>query len=73
MVYASTRWSILNYDRDALADYPFWFAYYGDTVSYRFDFAIWQYTSTGKVPGIEGDVDLNIMVDPSVIKKNDSN
>ncbi len=69
MVYASTRWSILNYDRDALADYPFWFAYYGDTVSYRFDFDIWQYTSTGKVPGIEGDVDLNIMVDTSVIEK----
>lgn len=63
MVYASTRWSIMNYDRDALSEYPFWFAFYGDKVSYRFDFDIWQYTSTGKVPGIEGDVDLNIMLD----------
>lgn len=63
MVYASTRWSILNYDRDALAKYPFWFAYYGDTVSYRYDFDIWQYTSEGTVPGIEGGVDLDIMLD----------
>lgn len=62
MVYASTRWSILNYDRDALSKYPFWFAYYGEKVSYRFDFDIWQYTSSGTVPGIKGDVDLDIML-----------
>ncbi|MBO7632368.1 MAG: glycoside hydrolase family 25 protein [Lachnospiraceae bacterium] len=68
MVYASTRWSILNYDRDALAKYPFWFAYYGEKVSYRYDFAIWQYTSEGTVPGIEGNVDLDIMLDFSVKK-----
>ena len=62
MVYASTRWSIMNYDRDELAKYPFWFAFYGEKVSYRFDFCIWQYTSEGKVPGITGDVDLDIML-----------
>lgn len=62
MVYASTRWSIMNYDRDELSKYPFWFAFYGEKVSYRFDFCIWQYTSEGKVPGITGDVDLDIML-----------
>ncbi|MBO4697411.1 MAG: glycoside hydrolase family 25 protein [Lachnospiraceae bacterium] len=62
MVYASTRWSIMSYDRDELAKYPFWFAFYGEKVSYRFDFCIWQYTSEGKVPGITGDVDLDIML-----------
>ena len=69
MVYSSLRWSIMSYDRDALADYPFWFAYYGERTSYRFDFAIWQYTSEGTVPGITGDVDLDVMLDYSVIKQ----
>ncbi len=60
MVYASTRWSIMNIDRDALAEYPFWFAYYGDTVSYRYDFQVWQYSASGKVPGVSGDCDMNL-------------
>lgn len=25
-----------------------------------YDFSVWQYTSTGKVDGIKGDVDLNV-------------
>ena len=69
MVYSSLRWSIMRYDRDAVADYPFWFAYYGERSSYRFDYAIWQYTSEGSVPGITGEVDLDMMLDYSVIKK----
>lgn len=62
MVYASTRWSIMNIDRDELADYPFWFAYYGDTVSYRYDFEIWQYSASGTVPGVKGDCDMNLLL-----------
>ncbi len=62
MVYASTRWSIMNIDRDELADYPFWFAYYGDTVSYRYDFEIWQYSASGTVPGVRGDCDMNLLL-----------
>ncbi len=60
MVYASTRWSIMNIDRDELAGYPFWFAYYGDTVSYRYDFQIWQYSASGKVSGVNGNCDMNL-------------
>ena len=33
------------------------------------DYAIWQYTSEGSVPGITGEVDLDMMLDYSVIKK----
>ena len=64
MLYSSTRWSILNVNRDELADYPFWFAYYGDKPTYRFDFNIWQYTSEGTVPGIKGDCDLDLWLKP---------
>ena len=68
MIYASTKWSIMNYDRDELAKYPFWFAFWGEKVAYRFEFAVWQYTDDGHVPGIEGHVDLDIMLCDPVMK-----
>lgn len=64
MLYSSTRWSILSVNRDELADYPFWYAYYGKDVTYRYDFNIWQYTSTGTVPGVKGSCDLDIWLKP---------
>ena len=43
-----------------LQDYPFWLAYFNETLDtdYRVDY--WQYSYTGKVPGIDADVDLNL-------------
>ena len=50
--------------------YAFWYARYTDTFDGT-DCGIWQYTSTGRVPGISGNVDLDLAyVDyPSVIRK----
>lgn len=50
--------------------YAFWYARYSSQ-SDGTDCGIWQYTSTGSVPGVSGNVDLDIgYVDyPSVIKK----
>ena len=45
-----------------LEDYPFWLAYYSDRMTYPYRFEMWQYTCTGRVPGIQGDVDINIML-----------
>ena len=64
MLYSSTRWSILNVNRDELADYPFLFAYSAATVTYRYDFNIWQYTSEGTIPGVKGDCDLDLWLKP---------
>ena len=44
-----------------LEDYPFWLALYSDRMTYPYRIEMWQYTNTGKVPGIEGDVDINVM------------
>lgn len=60
MIYANTRWSIMNINRDELAEYPFWFAYYGNKVSYTYEFDVWQYASDGKVPGVKGNCDMNM-------------
>jgi len=47
-------------DVQTLAAYPRWVALYSDTMDYPYSFAMWQYTKTGKVPGINGNVDINI-------------
>lgn len=37
-----------------------WLAQYNDTVTYRGKYHMWQYTSDGSVPGINGRVDMNV-------------
>lgn len=44
-----------------LEAYPFWLALYSDRMTYPYRIEMWQYTCTGSVPGIEGDVDINVM------------
>ena len=50
--------------------YAFWYARYTDTFDGT-DCGIWQYTNVGRIPGISGNVDLDLAyVDyPSVIRK----
>lgn len=44
-------------------DYPVWLAHYTDETSYQGKYLIWQMANTGRIPGINGNVDLNIMYD----------
>lgn len=42
-------------------DYPYWIAhYYVDKMEYKGDWRFWQHTDTGRLPGIKGNVDLNV-------------
>ena len=43
-----------------LEDYPFWLALYRDRMTYPYKVEMWQYTDKGQVPGIEGNVDINV-------------
>lgn len=45
---------------DTLQNYPFWLALYDDTLTYDRKIDMWQYTCEGTVPGIEGNVDINL-------------
>ena len=45
---------------EELTDYPFWLAMYQDRMTYPYKVRMWQYTSEGSVPGIEGHVDINL-------------
>ena len=57
-----------------LENYPLWIANYGvskpqSTSIWGNSYAGWQYSSTGSVPGVSGDVDLNIFNDGILLGK----
>ena len=64
MVYSNLTYFYLHYDLSKLVDFPLWLAQYNKTPTFYYHFDMWQYSSTGKVPGIEGNVDLNIQMIP---------
>lgn len=60
-IYASRNWFNKNIDTAVLTDDIYiWLAEYGDAVTYDKKYHIWQYTSSGRILGIEGRVDLNL-------------
>ena len=60
-VYTNLHVAYNYYDLDALDGLAFWYAGPGDKPLYYYDHDFWQYSFTGTVPGIEGDVDLDVM------------
>lgn len=60
MVYFNTHQARKHLYLPELTDYPFWLAMYTDQMTYDYKVTMWQYTNQGKVPGIAGDVDLNL-------------
>jgi GH25 family lysozyme M1 (1,4-beta-N-acetylmuramidase) len=58
MIYVSPWFGNLHLDQ--LNEYPQWIALYKDHMDYKHHFDMWQYTCTGSVPGVKGDVDINI-------------
>lgn len=60
MVYFNPSEGYKQYDLSQLMDYPFWLAQYNSVPTFYYDFDMWQYTSTGRVPGISGNVDINL-------------
>lgn len=44
---------------DELTEYPFWLAQYATEMEFSHPVKMWQYTCTGRVGGIDEDVDIN--------------
>lgn len=59
-VYASTSWYNNQLNASELAGYDIWVAHYANVCEFKGRYHMWQYTSSGSVPGIKGRVDLNI-------------
>lgn len=59
-VYASKSWYNSKLNTSGLSNYTIWVAQYNATCTYTGKYNMWQYTSKGSVPGINGNVDMNI-------------
>lgn len=70
MVYCSRDFFLYFTELSQLATYDKWEAAYVSTDTNQIENGIWQYSSTGTVPGIEGDVDLDVAYKdyPAIIK-----
>ena len=60
MIYFNWHQSEHLYVLHELEEYPFWLALYQDRMTYPWKVEMWQYTDRGRVPGISGNVDLNV-------------
>ena len=60
MVYFNWHQSENLYYLSELEEYPFWLALYQDRMTYPWRVEMWQYTDRGTVPGIQGNVDINV-------------
>lgn len=58
-IYASKSWFTEKLNDAELKDYDHWVAQYYNSCTYKGDYTMWQYTSSGKVDGISGNVDMN--------------
>ena len=65
--YKASFYSYTNYLNNRInmnkisKKYPVWVAQYHYKCDYNGSYYMWQYTSKGKIKGIRGDIDLNIM------------
>ena len=76
MIYASKSWLLDKLDMSQLSNYNIWLAHYTGATqdnplakpsSYDGDYIMWQYTSSGSVNGILGNVDMNINIPKTTI------
>ena len=63
MVYFNRRQGNNQLFLYELEEYPFWLAMYSYRMTYPYKVEMWQYTNQGRVPGIEGDVDINLWLE----------
>ncbi|MPM72666.1 hypothetical protein SDC9_119642 [bioreactor metagenome] len=60
MIYGNSHWFFAKLELDQVLEYDKWYAQYSTWPYYPYEFSIWQYSNTGTVAGIEGNVDRNI-------------
>ncbi len=60
LIYGNLKTFLLMLDMSRLEDYDKWFAGYTATPYFPYEMDMWQYTDTGSVSGVSGDVDINI-------------
>lgn len=62
MIYCNMLWQAFKLELSQLSEFPIWYADYEKLPQTPYQFAIWQYTQSGQVDGIDGNVDINIQM-----------
>lgn len=62
MIYLNQYIAYLRYDLSLLSRYPFWFAHFAPSPAFYYEYAMWQYSESGQVAGIRGNVDMNLRI-----------
>lgn len=65
-VYFNLTIAYHHMDMSQLQGYTLWLAEYNEVPTYRYHYDWVQFTDSGTVPGIEGSVDLDLMISPEV-------
>ncbi len=75
MLYSYKYWLETGLDMRILDKYAIWLAQIDDEVTYDGGYYIWQYSFTGRVSGIDCDVDLNLSYRdfPTILRKHGLN
>lgn len=70
-VYANLDWLKNRIDDDCKSRYDVWLAQWSSAPTYAGTYGMWQYSDTGRVNGIKGNVDMDVSYKdyPSIIKK----
>ena len=61
MIYFNPNHAKRMFHIEQVVDYPFWLAMYTDWMTYPYKFNMWLYTNQGTVPGVKGNVDINLL------------
>lgn len=65
MIYFNPSLAESLLELEALTEYRWWLAMYSDQMTWPHAVEMWQYTNSGTVPGIEGNVDINLWFPPA--------
>lgn len=70
MIYANKSMLTSGLDADSLAlNYAVWLANYTTSTTYSGSYDMWQYSSSGSVSGISGNVDCNFWYDDGTLER----
>lgn len=60
IIYSPSKELYFKYDLTRLSDIDIWYCEYSDYPEFYYEFSMWQFSKTGIVDGIDGEVDLNL-------------
>jgi len=69
-IYANLYWLDNYINANKLNHSKIWVAQYNSTCQYKGKYMLWQYTSSGKLDGINSEVDMNYWIDGNITSNN---